>query len=63
MRFEIDVKKVIRNLLDDDTADELIVQHPGFQETIRRAREQKAAGRVKHLAELRKKYGTDEDTG
>lgn len=51
---------VIRNLLDDDAADELIAQHPGFRETISRAREQKAGGQVRRLAELRKEYDTDE---
>jgi len=53
---------VIRNLLEDDAADELIAQHPGFQETNRRARRQKASGQVRRLAELRKKYDTDEET-
>ena len=47
---------VIHNLLEDDIADELIVQHPSFQASVRRAREQKAAGRVKTLAEVRQKY-------
>ena len=47
---------VIRNLLEDDTADELIAQHPAFQETIRRARQQKMEGRVRRLADLRQEY-------
>jgi hypothetical protein len=52
---------VIRNLLDDDAADELIAQHPSFQETIRRARQQKAGGHVRRLAELREKYDADKE--
>lgn len=50
---------VIRSLLDDDTADELIAQHPAFQETIRRARQQKARGQIRRLAELRQKYDAE----
>jgi hypothetical protein len=47
---------VVRSLLEDDVADELIAQHPAFQASIERARQQKAAGKVKTLAELREKY-------
>ena len=47
---------VVRSLLEDDLADELIAQHPAFQASIERARQQKATGRVKTLAELREKY-------
>ena len=47
---------VVRSLLEDDLADELIAQHPAFQASIERARQQKATGRVKSLAELREKY-------
>jgi hypothetical protein len=47
---------VVRNLLDDDVADDLIAQNPEFRKTIRRARRQKALGHVKTLAELRRKY-------
>ncbi len=50
---------VICNLLDDDITDELIAQHPAFQVSIERARQQKASGRVKTLAELRQKYSTE----
>ena len=42
---------VVRSLLEDDLADELIAQHPAFQASIERARQQKATGRVKTLAE------------
>jgi PHD/YefM family antitoxin component YafN of YafNO toxin-antitoxin module len=47
---------VVRSLLEDEVADELIVQNPAFQATVERARQQKAAGKVKTLAELRAKY-------
>jgi len=47
---------VIRSLLDDDVADDLIARHPAFLETIRRARQQKIAGRSKRLEEVRQKY-------
>ena len=50
---------VVRSLLEDDVADELIAQHPAFQASIERARQQKAAGKVKTLAELREKYKTE----
>ena len=50
---------VLRNLLDDDALDELIAQHPRFQESIRRARQQKAEGRVKRVGELHAKYEAD----
>ena len=47
---------VVRNLLEDDVADDLIAQHPAFKASIQRARQQKAEGKVKTLAELRAKY-------
>jgi PHD/YefM family antitoxin component YafN of YafNO toxin-antitoxin module len=53
---------VIRSLLDDETADELIAQHPAFQETIERARQQKTAGQARKLAELRQKYGAENES-
>ncbi len=49
---------VIRSLLDDDVADDLIAGHPAFLDTIRRARQQRAAGRVKRLEDVRQKYET-----
>ena len=49
---------VIRSLLDDDTADDLIGRHPAFAESIRRARQQKAEGRVRRLADVHQKYDT-----
>jgi hypothetical protein len=52
---------VIRSLLDDDVADELIAKHPAFLETIRRARQQKAAGRVRRLEEVRQKYEANQE--
>ena len=47
---------VVRSLLEDEVADELIAQHPVFQASIERARQQKAGGKVKTLAKLREKY-------
>lgn len=47
---------VVRRLLDDDLADELIAQHPAFQTSVGRGQQQKALGKVKTLAELREKY-------
>jgi len=47
---------VVRSLLDDEAVDDLIAQHPAFKASIKRARQQKAMGKVKMLAELREKY-------
>lgn len=47
---------VVRSLLDDEAVDDLIAQHPAFKASIERARQQKATGKVKTLAELREKY-------
>jgi hypothetical protein len=47
---------IVRNLLDDDVADDLIVQHPAFLESIQEARRQKTQGQVRCLAELWQKY-------
>jgi len=47
---------VIRSLIEDDAADDLIAEHPEFQESIRRAREQKAQGQAATLAEMRERY-------
>ena len=47
---------VVRSLLDDEAVDDLIAQHPAFKASIKRARQQKAMGQVKTLAELREKY-------
>jgi len=47
---------VIRNLLEDDLADELIAQNPEFQASIKRALEHRADGKTKSLAEIREKY-------
>ncbi|PKO22831.1 MAG: hypothetical protein CVU38_07445 [Chloroflexi bacterium HGW-Chloroflexi-1] len=52
---------VIRSLLDDDVADELIAKHPAFLETIRRARQQKAAGRVRRLEEVRQQSEANQE--
>lgn len=50
---------VIRSLLDDDVADDLIARHPAFLATIQRARQQRTAGRSKRLEEVRQKYEMD----
>jgi len=47
---------VVRNVLDDDVVDDLIVENPEFRRTIELARKQKAQGLVKSLAEVRRKY-------
>jgi len=51
-----DPQAVPHNPPEDDLADELIAQHPAFQASVERARQQKATGKVKMLAELREKY-------
>jgi len=52
---------VIRSLLDDDVADDLIAQHPAFLETIGRARQQKVAGRTRRLEDVRQKYEASQE--
>ena len=47
---------VVRDLLDDDVADDLIAENPTFRKTIQLARKQKALGQTKTLAEIRRKY-------
>ena len=47
---------VVRNVLDDDIVDDLIVENPEFRRAIELARKQKAQGLVKTLAEVRRKY-------
>ena len=54
---------VIRRLLDDDVADDLIAQNPAFLETILRARQQKTAGRARRLEDVRQKYEAGQETG
>jgi hypothetical protein len=50
---------VIRSLLDDDVADDLVARHPVFLATIQRARQQRTAGRSKRLEDIRQKYEMD----
>ena len=50
---------VVRSLLDDEAVDDLIAQHPAFKASIERARQHKATGKVKTLAELREKYNVE----
>ena len=52
---------VIRSLLDDDVADDLIARHPAFLATIRRAREQKTAGHTRRLEDVRQEYETTQE--
>ena len=52
---------VIRSLVDDDVADDLIARHPGFLSTIQQARQQRVEGRVKRLEEVRQKYAADHE--
>jgi hypothetical protein len=40
---------VVRSLLDDDLADELIALNPDFIDSIERARQQKPQAKQKHL--------------
>jgi hypothetical protein len=47
---------VSHNPSEDDLADEVTAQNSAFQASVERARQQKAAGQVKTLAELREKY-------
>ena len=51
---------VVRSLLDDDLADELIALNPDFIDSIKRARQQKAAGQTKTLTEIRAEYTKSE---
>ena len=48
---------LIRAMSDEDIADELIIAHPKFRESIRRARRNRAAGKGIPLAEVRKSFG------
>ena len=47
---------VLRSLLEDEVADELIAQHPEFRASIELAHRQKAEGQTKTLEQLRSKY-------
>ena len=53
---------VIRKI-DDDLADELIAQNPKFLASIQLARQQKAQGKVKTLADMSEKYAESTDSG
>ncbi len=53
---------VVRSIVDDESADDLIAEHPAFLDTIQRAREDKRKGRVRHLAELRARYDAGEES-
>jgi hypothetical protein len=52
---------IIQNLENDDVLDELLEHNPDFLESIRRARQDKAKGRVITLAEARAKYAAQND--
>jgi PHD/YefM family antitoxin component YafN of YafNO toxin-antitoxin module len=47
---------LLRSLHDDDVLDELLALSPGFLDSIRLAREEKATGRVRSLAEVQAEY-------
>ncbi len=47
---------VVRDLLDDDVADDLIAENPAFRKTVQLGRKQKALGETKTLADIRRKY-------
>ncbi len=49
---------VVRRLVDDELADELISKNPRFRATIRKARRNFAAGKGIPLADLRKRVKT-----
>ena len=51
---------IVRSLLDDDLADDLIALNPDFIDSIERARQQKAAGHTKTLADIRAEYTKSE---
>ena len=51
---------VVRSLLDDDLADDLIALHPDFIDSIKQARQQKLTGDTKTLAEIRAEYTKSE---
>jgi|GEM_PF-2544089 len=48
---------VIRKIADDDMADEIILTHPAFRKSIRRARRDRAAGKSMTLQEVRQHFG------
>lgn len=52
---------IIMNLADEDVVDDLIVRHPGFRASVEQARQQKARGQVKTLAEIRRKYAQESE--
>ena len=54
-------KYVVRSLVEDDLADELIALDPDFLASIQLARQQKAEGRVKSLAEARRLYTSSDE--
>jgi len=47
---------ILRALVDDDAADELLVQNPRFRAGIRAARRRHAAGKSIPLSEVRKRF-------
>jgi hypothetical protein len=48
---------VLRKLVDDDLADELVTRHPAFRASIRKARKNLAEGKGIPLAEVRRQLG------
>ena len=48
---------VLRHLADDDLADELVVKHPAFRASIRKARRNFSRGKGIPLAEAKRRLG------
>jgi hypothetical protein len=46
---------ILRRLVDDDAADELLIRSPSFRATIRAARRRRSAGKGIPLAEARRR--------
>lgn len=61
MIYKVEATTSAESDLDAIRLDDLIAMHPEFQRSIRNARQQKAAGLVRSLADLRQKYALDEE--
>jgi len=66
MRYEIysdEVLTICRLLDADDVVDDLIARHGAFLDTIRQARQQRAAGRARRIEDVRRKYEVGREKG
>jgi hypothetical protein len=52
------VALILRPLVDDDTADELLLRSPSFRNSVRAARRRRAAGKGISLAQARRRLKT-----